>query len=128
MPQDALDDARRVYAPPDHDVFLLVPPDFEAICVAEYNAMGRPAVRRANVWDVYLDLRQRLEERLNTDPSQREHIVDYLEQEEVVAEVDDTDEVPADNFAPLAEVEGYLGGMNGGAGPSKCTRRSNFHH
>ena len=53
---EALDDVRALYAPPDHEVFQLVPPSFAELAQSFYTEMGRPKVTRDNVWDMYLDL------------------------------------------------------------------------
>lgn len=117
--QEDLDDARQIFAPPSSHVFLLVPEDFDTLCSEEYNAIGRPPVSRRTVWNVYLHLRRRIDERLAADPMQRGNILDQYEQSVVEHELEDVAE-PLAGLQPLAEVDGYLGGVNGGAGLGEC--------
>ncbi|KAJ6613735.1 hypothetical protein B0H10DRAFT_1804947 [Mycena sp. CBHHK59/15] len=51
---EAIDDVRALYAPKDHEVFQLVPPDFQAIITQIYIESGQPPVTRESCWDVYL--------------------------------------------------------------------------
>ncbi|KAJ7721440.1 hypothetical protein DFH07DRAFT_681133, partial [Mycena maculata] len=54
--QEAIDMVRALYAPPDHEVFQLVPPDFHAIIAQMYAEIGQPAVTRESCWNIYLQL------------------------------------------------------------------------
>ncbi|KAJ7432412.1 hypothetical protein B0H11DRAFT_1760479, partial [Mycena galericulata] len=54
--QEAVDSVRALYAPKDHEVFQLVPPDFQAIITEMYVQLGEPIVTRESCWDVYLQL------------------------------------------------------------------------
>ncbi|KAJ7176192.1 hypothetical protein C8R43DRAFT_942992 [Mycena crocata] len=56
LPHGAIDKVRALYAPKEHEVFQLVPPDFQAIITQMYTEMGQPPVTRNNCWDVYLHL------------------------------------------------------------------------
>ncbi|KAJ7759725.1 hypothetical protein DFH07DRAFT_918861 [Mycena maculata] len=47
---------RNLYAPPDHEVFELVPKDFGELAAEFYFAIGQPPVTRTNVWDIYMAL------------------------------------------------------------------------
>ncbi|KAJ7771896.1 hypothetical protein B0H14DRAFT_3096030 [Mycena olivaceomarginata] len=47
---------RNLYAPKDHEVFQLVPPDFAAIVSQMYVEIGQPPVTRQSCWDIYLQL------------------------------------------------------------------------
>ena len=47
---------RGLYAPEDHQVFQLVPPDFGVIITQMYVKMGQPSVTRESCWDIYLQL------------------------------------------------------------------------
>ncbi|KAJ8077902.1 hypothetical protein PM082_002343 [Marasmius tenuissimus] len=51
-----LDKAEQLWAPPGHQVFELVPQDFEALITVVYAEIGRPPVCQENVWDVYMAL------------------------------------------------------------------------
>ncbi|KAJ7843631.1 hypothetical protein B0H14DRAFT_3139543 [Mycena olivaceomarginata] len=57
--QDAIDTVRRIYAPRDHEVFQLVPPDFGVIISQMYNEIGQPPVTRKSCWDIYRQLLHR---------------------------------------------------------------------
>ncbi|KAJ7899171.1 hypothetical protein B0H14DRAFT_2241077, partial [Mycena olivaceomarginata] len=57
--QDAIDTVRRIYAPRDHEVFQLVPPDFGMIISQMYNEIGQPPVTRQSCWDIYRQLLHR---------------------------------------------------------------------
>ncbi|KAJ7348305.1 hypothetical protein DFH08DRAFT_914298 [Mycena albidolilacea] len=54
--QNAIDTVRNLYAPKDHEVFQLVPPDFAAIVSQMYVEIGQPPVTRQSCWDIYLQL------------------------------------------------------------------------
>jgi hypothetical protein len=54
--QDAIDTVRNLYAPRDHEVFQLVPPDFAGIISQMYVEIGQPPVTRQSCWDIYLQL------------------------------------------------------------------------
>ncbi|KZT57983.1 hypothetical protein CALCODRAFT_410741, partial [Calocera cornea HHB12733] len=45
--------AAEAYAPPEHDVFLLVPPQFEHEATDHYFAIGCPEVNRSSFWGIY---------------------------------------------------------------------------
>jgi hypothetical protein len=51
--QSQVQESRRLYANPDHPVFQLVPPDFQAMAEGIYSALGSPNLTKNNVWDVY---------------------------------------------------------------------------
>ncbi|CAK5278055.1 unnamed protein product [Mycena citricolor] len=57
-----IEKVRQMYAPPDHDVFLLVPPDFEIAILDIYAKLNSPIVDRDSCWDVYLQLLNCLKE------------------------------------------------------------------
>ncbi|KAJ7466375.1 hypothetical protein FB451DRAFT_1340589 [Mycena latifolia] len=52
----AIKEVRDLYAPQDHKVFQLVPPDFNEIIVGMYAEIGKPPVTRESCWDIYLQL------------------------------------------------------------------------
>ncbi|KAJ7744298.1 hypothetical protein DFH07DRAFT_869843 [Mycena maculata] len=54
--QDAIDMVCALYAPLDHEVFQLVPPDFHAIIIQMYAEIGQPAVTQESCWNIYLQL------------------------------------------------------------------------
>ncbi|KAF7974335.1 hypothetical protein HWV62_12390 [Athelia sp. TMB] len=56
VPNDLFDEMEELYAPQDHPVFQLVPPDFHARASELYARMGHPPVGRESFWDVYRNL------------------------------------------------------------------------
>jgi hypothetical protein len=54
--QDAIDQVRNLYAPKDHTIFQLVPPNFAVIINQLYCEIGQPPVTRQSCWDIYLQL------------------------------------------------------------------------
>jgi hypothetical protein len=52
----------RLYAPPDHAVFTLVPPTFHERATELYLSIGEPEVTVGTFWDIYRDLLRRLRE------------------------------------------------------------------
>jgi hypothetical protein len=59
---EILDAARDEWAPDDDPVFQLVPPLFQEIISSCYAAIGRPVVSFDTFWDIYLHLREAIEE------------------------------------------------------------------
>ncbi|KZT62642.1 hypothetical protein CALCODRAFT_425825 [Calocera cornea HHB12733] len=49
--------AEEIYAPPDHAVFQLVPPEFHQEIQARYQYMGSPPIELKTFWPIYLALR-----------------------------------------------------------------------
>ncbi|KAJ6613175.1 hypothetical protein B0H10DRAFT_1806111, partial [Mycena sp. CBHHK59/15] len=57
----AITHVRNLYAPPDHEVFELVPKDFAELAAEFYAQIGHPPITRTNVWDIYLALLSRFQ-------------------------------------------------------------------
>ncbi|KAF8073679.1 hypothetical protein FPV67DRAFT_1410551 [Lyophyllum atratum] len=53
VPMDLVDEVEKIYAPPDHPVFQLTPPEFDFHANQFYSALGRPPVTFDTFWDVY---------------------------------------------------------------------------
>ncbi|KIY62217.1 hypothetical protein CYLTODRAFT_459176 [Cylindrobasidium torrendii FP15055 ss-10] len=51
-----MQDAEALYAPPDHETFRKVSPEFELRISRAYASLGNPEVTRARIWNVYMDL------------------------------------------------------------------------
>lgn len=60
VPDDLFNEAEKLYAPPDHPCFELVPPAFERKIVAVYAAMNTPEVTFDSFWEIYRELLRRL--------------------------------------------------------------------
>ncbi|KAJ7650764.1 hypothetical protein FB45DRAFT_820169 [Roridomyces roridus] len=114
---DAIAQVRQLYAPPDHEVFALVPADFQELAMQFYNEISipPPPVTRDNVWDVYLFILHRFEA-LDLELEERWGYAvtmsrdDYQEGLELLP-----------NLQPLPQYDGpggeaYLGGVNNGLG------------
>lgn len=56
VPSSLFDEVQNDYAPPDHPVFLLVPPELDARAEFLYRKLGCPPVDSGTFWDVYQKL------------------------------------------------------------------------
>ncbi|KAJ7730069.1 hypothetical protein DFH07DRAFT_756425 [Mycena maculata] len=54
--KEAVDSVHALYGPKDHEIFQLVPPDFQAIITEMYVQLGQPPVTRESCRDIYLQL------------------------------------------------------------------------
>jgi hypothetical protein len=120
VPTEAVEDARKLYAPSDHEVFALVPPDFATVVQDIYSSLGKPVINVSSVWDIYAQLHCGLLAILDEIPPV------IFDQCQKSVEREDRDAQETDNFfqrhASLQELvfnpaKGYLGGVNNGAGP-----------
>ncbi|KAK7015784.1 hypothetical protein R3P38DRAFT_3570418 [Favolaschia claudopus] len=117
---------RNLYAPPDHEVFELVPKDFAELANHFYEEIGSPAISRSNVWEVYNQLLGRFEhlDNLHRIPADIDDCWGYAL---TIAREDHADDIALlPNLTPLANgldavrEDGslifYLGGVNNGLG------------
>jgi hypothetical protein len=51
-----LDQMEAQFAPPDHEVFQLTPPEFDHWANIYYERMGKPVITRDSFWNVHCDL------------------------------------------------------------------------
>ena len=65
---EAIEDVRQLYAPPDHEVFLLVPMDFATTINEVYVRVGSPVIAVDTVWNVYRALHDTLMASMNDIP------------------------------------------------------------
>ena len=120
-----------MYAPPDHEVFVLVPLDFATMINEIYIHAGSPVIAVDTVWNVYLALHDALVASINDIPSEL-HVRSWRYAIEQSASHDHVEDVEAfqskaDKLQPLRggyEVQDedgyfYLGGVNGGEGPQE---------
>lgn len=126
----AIHEARRLYAPPEHPVFELVPTSFGILAEQFYAAMDNPAVNRDNVWDVYLCLLAhfRLAEALPPNCIIEWQQAVTLGREERTENGDRFDLIP--DLAELPENSGrvpYMGGVNNGHGLGKVLKFAQTH-
>ena len=61
VPDDLLAEAEEKWAPADDPIFELVPPCFQEIVDKCYSDLGCPAVTFESFWEVYCDLRDRVD-------------------------------------------------------------------
>jgi hypothetical protein len=67
VPDDLLTEAEKKWAPADDPVFELVPPPFQEIVDKCYDDLGRPAVTFESFWEVYCDLRDKVDATIPLD-------------------------------------------------------------
>ncbi|KAJ7196274.1 hypothetical protein GGX14DRAFT_575086 [Mycena pura] len=116
---------RNLFAPPTHEVFQLVPPDFDTTISNLYTQFGNPPVSRDSCWDVYLMLLgalHRLDEIYNTAAEEidrrwgytlrmaRDESPDGMELDPSLRPLGNGDDVIGENGYY------YMGGVNNGAG------------
>ncbi|KAE9401192.1 hypothetical protein BT96DRAFT_1018287 [Gymnopus androsaceus JB14] len=115
--------SKKLYAPPDHPVFDLVPPQFNYWITQWYQQIGSPVVTRHNVWNVYEELLHKFETNAPLLPTfqlggfqdDREEFVKEVEgalNVNIGLEVEDLQSLLYD------EESGYMGGAQGGLGPN----------
>ncbi|KAJ7086295.1 hypothetical protein C8R43DRAFT_1092660 [Mycena crocata] len=121
---ESISHVRNLYAPPDHEVFELVPKDFADLAAGFYFELGQPPVMRTNVWDIYMALLCQFQQmdNLHQVPEQLDNRWGYAL---TIARDDHEDDIALiPNLTPLnngSDVIGsngdiYLGGVNNGLG------------
>ncbi len=111
-------EAERLYAPPNHKLFELVPPEFAKSAKYYYGQLGRPEITHNTVWNVYMDLLVIFEENMM-------HVVEgwnltaynenFNEDHKLVEEV--RREIQAEETLMIDKEDCYIGGVNDGLGP-----------
>ncbi|KAJ7644524.1 hypothetical protein FB45DRAFT_691567, partial [Roridomyces roridus] len=106
------------YAPQDHDVFQLVPADFNLIITQIYTDAGQPTVDRQSYWDVYLTLLRRLEIHLLGGPVDIEAQWGFTMQDKVngANELELLQGLEELRGGESAAGQYYMGGVNNGDG------------
>ncbi|ETW77826.1 hypothetical protein HETIRDRAFT_326132 [Heterobasidion irregulare TC 32-1] len=61
VPNDVFDEIERTWAPPDHNVFKLVPEEFAARVGACYGLMNEPVISSGTFWNIYRQMLAALE-------------------------------------------------------------------
>ncbi|KAJ7077312.1 hypothetical protein B0H15DRAFT_1003903 [Mycena belliarum] len=121
---ESISHVRNLYAPPDHEVFELVPKAFADLAAEFYIEMGQPSVTRTNVWDIYMEI---LTQFLHLDNAHRVPVAldekwgyaltmardDYQDDIDLIPNL-----VPLRNGADVVGQDGtfYMGGVNNGGG------------
>ncbi|KAK7436254.1 hypothetical protein VKT23_019218 [Stygiomarasmius scandens] len=112
---DYIKEAEQLYAPPDHPVFDLVPPEFAHWASMYYTQIGQPSITRNNVWNIYEQLLEKFENNVPLIASW--HFQGYYDdREEFVNEVQQALQVNVDTIVddliPLRydDEAGYMGG------------------
>ncbi|PPR07577.1 hypothetical protein CVT24_007318 [Panaeolus cyanescens] len=65
--QDGLNHVRQLFAPPEHAVFQLIPPDLEPLISHTYADMGSPLVKHDTIWGIFCQLRDGVSSAINPD-------------------------------------------------------------
>ncbi|KAK6985245.1 hypothetical protein R3P38DRAFT_3450785 [Favolaschia claudopus] len=107
---EAVAHVRNLYAPPDHDVFQLVPEGFAILATEFYAEINSPPITRSNVWEVYMEILLRFE-----------HLDIFIVSRKTLTTRDDHEDDMAllPNLTPLESDPDnyYMGGVNNGRGP-----------
>ncbi|CAK5265855.1 unnamed protein product [Mycena citricolor] len=120
----AIEMVRELYAPPELQIFELVPPDFHHIISDFYVKIGSPVIDRGSCWDVYLQLLSKFRQ------LDQAHGVEASADEKwgyTLTQAADNYEGEVELLAGLQELRGgegvigqdgsyYMGGVNGGDG------------
>ncbi|KAJ7061128.1 hypothetical protein C8F01DRAFT_1083345 [Mycena amicta] len=120
--KEAIDEVRSIYAPPSHEVFQLVPPDFYVLAMQFYAEISNPPppVTRTSVWDVYLAILGRFEhmDTLYQTPTALDERWGYALTLARDDHHDDMELLPNLHNLPEGSQVGaiYLGGVNNGLG------------
>lgn len=108
MPEDVLADAETQWAPPDHPVFQLVPPDFETFVTLVYETHGRPVVQMETFWDIYTRILQTAEYVIEAEPNVAEGLNRILDAHAEAMEFGENQGIPIITHVQEAEF-----GLNG---------------
>ncbi|KAK0436517.1 hypothetical protein EV421DRAFT_1907859 [Armillaria borealis] len=115
---EAIESARGIYVPPEHQVFMLVPDSFRLLA-DEMMELGSLDVVQERVWELYLELIQMFHARgIVGDPEWTEFVNMAPEQKDRPDEEEDIPDEPIPAEQPLQWNEHiqYYGGVNGGLG------------
>ncbi|KAK7016029.1 hypothetical protein R3P38DRAFT_3321518 [Favolaschia claudopus] len=115
---EAVAHVRNLYAPPDHDVFQLVPEGFAILATEFYAEINSPPITRSNVWDVYMEILLRFEhlDNVHRVPENFDECWGYAL---TIARDDHEDDMALlPNLTPLESDPDnyYMGGVNNGRG------------
>lgn len=126
---EAIQYVREKYAPPDNPIFELVPPTFAHYATQVYAHLGSPELSSRNIWQVYRDMVQHLENIAARALGEDEAYVNSLDEFEVQSQLDGEAEELEVHYPLIQgrELLGgfqhrredgsfYLGGVNGGLG------------
>ncbi|KAJ7190600.1 hypothetical protein GGX14DRAFT_382024, partial [Mycena pura] len=58
VPPELFDEMEAIWAPPDHAVFNLTPPEFTELITEFYKQLGQPIVGAQSLWVIYAQLIQ----------------------------------------------------------------------
>ncbi|KAI9058419.1 hypothetical protein FKP32DRAFT_1582018 [Trametes sanguinea] len=108
---DLLSEMEARWAPPDHAVFQLVPPDFHALASTLYERIGKPLVTSGTAWTVYSAMMEALRN-LDELPDLTQALAtrDAAEEEELTL-LDGLRDLRHGEGAPNADGLCYLGGL-----------------
>lgn len=125
---EAFQYVREQFAPPSDPVFELVPPVFAQCAGQVYAQIGSPQLNPANIWHVYREMVETLNNMTNSDGANaNQDCIDAVDEWQVTESLQDLNREPDISY-PLIEgrellggIEQddgsfYLGGVNGGQG------------
>ena len=113
----AIDEVRQLYINPNHVIFNLVPPTFNAFLERCYDQLHHPTIGRSTVWTVYCDLLS-LVCQCEGIPA----VVTAIEGHDIADE--ELHLLPG--LWDLHEMEGYMGGVANGLGLCKITHSVSY--
>ncbi|KAJ7199908.1 hypothetical protein GGX14DRAFT_572338 [Mycena pura] len=76
VPPELFDEMEAIWAPPDHAVFNLTPPEFTELVTEFYKQLGQPIVGAKSLWIVYAQLLQKFEQEISLIPLDGEPKID----------------------------------------------------
>lgn len=85
---DLLDEVEAIYAPPSHPVFQLVPTWLTPYLDAAYDSVGRPEVSISTLWEVFVSVRDAVQEKLPEDVWAKVYDLEMDIDKEVIPELD----------------------------------------
>ena len=110
----ALDHVRNHYVNPSHPVFDLIPDPVSVMLDDIYTALGRPAITRTSIWDVYLDLLHQIQDSPSGSESQCvPPLQPSLAGDDVLPLLDNQVDLP---FREDTDGYYYMGGVGSGLG------------
>ncbi|KAI0086273.1 hypothetical protein BDY19DRAFT_908518 [Irpex rosettiformis] len=101
-----VDEVREQYAPPDHEVFRLVPPAFELRARQFYSIHGKPEASRENIWQIYLTLLEHFE-----SIQEEEDMLTVIQEQTGMAAVGEDTE--GEEYMALLPLKAYRVNLNG---------------
>ena len=116
----ALDHIRNHYVNPSHPVFDLIPDPVSVMLDDIYAMLGRPAITRTSIWDVYLDLLHQIQDAPSSSGSESRLVPPLqlpLAGDDVLPLLENQADLP---FREDTDGYYYMGGVGSGLGMRMC--------